>query len=1028
MADGGADLGAIGARQLLCVQIFDIARHSTTAVAIIPGSFVAVTGKGPGGSNESGKTSWLASVALLLGDPEWRMKGSGPASVADLLFEPVIAGSAAQFYPAATTGYIAGIFADPGDVQASAHSVWMKLSATAPYVKVRHAAGVHLATAHEETERHTQAAEIFRSLPGPSLGSMRYAEELYGPAPRCQAYLESRGRREGGPSLLKLSGLSPSAVGTALVSLTGREPLMERDVTIRKGLSEAINKRDTQLREDGEQLALEDSQLAAIGHRDNARSALATAQELWQLHYARGLIDALERKGELDTALGHAEDYLAACERAVQRATANEDALQDPEALKERRDAAAHQRDRAVERGEAARSRETECTIRHRQVADRIRKAEEEAAGVHGNLDQAQADADQARAGVDQRQQELGVAKSNMDQARSDLEHAETGRYGQAGRTLATLSNAGVRAVGLLDSLDLPATERPMWEARLSLYREAVCIADGDVPAARNALRSLPGAVLVSCPEPVDDSGGEDQVRLFLDELAIRMRVSSDPETAVDQALGLHVLGGFDTPQTGRAALVARLRTCLDIAQVQVQAAHSALQQAQGVHSQANDLVHRLENAALARQLRPEYAAVERELAGLRDVVATRQAEFNDARDRYDQANVAYLTLQAQRDSAHQRTLRAQADVLSAKADRQETKDQLDALDVDYWGERGGTEEAARELLHWPAGTATGAGETISDAMEASRERRTQVTLRKRAGNYLDRAMHALGIDPLDGSNAPTREIKDAVVLRANRTDDSGSRRFADATAFESPANAMGDWLEQLADADEAAARLIEDERAERAEAIAFCQRSVERLGFDLRAQQDAIALLLEQAMDSVEAALTDLNHRAGLYGVEIRREIRPPASLNDLWCCEVTPCWRRTPGGQMLSYRNITNSAQAKLFSIHLVLAALLASPHPRGRVLVLDEVGDTLDIHHRREVLGALTRSATDHGLTVLGTCQETLMDDAADFFGEALYFTYPSHAEALNAPTRMFGYDSNGARIELTADGLLGGRDWW
>lgn len=107
-------LGIIGDRQLLCVQTFDIARHPSAAVGLIPGCFVAVSGKGPTDSNESGKTSWLAAVSLLLGDPEWRMHSSGPASVADLLFEPQTAGIGAHGCAPATTGYIAGLFADPG--------------------------------------------------------------------------------------------------------------------------------------------------------------------------------------------------------------------------------------------------------------------------------------------------------------------------------------------------------------------------------------------------------------------------------------------------------------------------------------------------------------------------------------------------------------------------------------------------------------------------------------------------------------------------------------------------------------------------------------------------------------------------------------------------------------------------------------------------------------------------------------------------------------------------------------------------
>jgi ABC-type uncharacterized transport system ATPase subunit len=118
------------------------------------------------------------------------------------------------------------------------------------------------------------------------------------------------------------------------------------------------------------------------------------------------------------------------------------------------------------------------------------------------------------------------------------------------------------------------------------------------------------------------------------------------------------------------------------------------------------------------------------------------------------------------------------------------------------------------------------------------------------------------------------------------------------------------------------------------------------------------------------------------------------------------------------LAYSAVTNTAQEKIFSIHLVLAA----PNATGRVLILDELGDSLGQEHRREVLDAITHVASQHGITVLGTCQDTLMGDVAPLCGEILYFHYPSKSDALNRPTRMFGYDGTAGRVELTAAHLL------
>ncbi|MGW0537633.1 hypothetical protein [Streptomyces sp. NPDC003032] len=297
-------LGIIGERQLLCAQTFDIARHPSAAVGLIPGCFIAVSGKGPTDSNESGKTSWLAAVSLLLGDPEWRMHSSGPASVADLLFEPQTAGIGAQGYAPATTGYIAGLFADPDDVPASAHTVWLKLSATPTYVEVRHAPGIHLATAQDDVERHDQAAEIYRALPSASaLGATQYATALYGPVPRCLAFLTSRGKRRGGPSLLKLdTGLfTPAGIGTALIDLTGRATLLDTDASLRHDLSEAERELLTSRSEDITSYAAEERALHTVIQRISAREELVRAQDMWAPALRPG---AARRAGPHRTAAG----------------------------------------------------------------------------------------------------------------------------------------------------------------------------------------------------------------------------------------------------------------------------------------------------------------------------------------------------------------------------------------------------------------------------------------------------------------------------------------------------------------------------------------------------------------------------------------------------------------------------------------------------------------------------------------------------------------------------------------------------
>src|SRR4051794_6426142 len=161
----GDRLGVIGTRQLVAVQTFDIARLTSDPVVLRPSCFIAVTGRGPTDSNESGKTSFNASVSLLLGDPEWRVGGGGLTSVAQLLFEPDTAGVAGTRYPAAQWGFIVGVFADPDEPQDTAHTVWLRLAPGSPYLQVRHAPGIHLVLGDDDRARHTAASQTWAKLP-----------------------------------------------------------------------------------------------------------------------------------------------------------------------------------------------------------------------------------------------------------------------------------------------------------------------------------------------------------------------------------------------------------------------------------------------------------------------------------------------------------------------------------------------------------------------------------------------------------------------------------------------------------------------------------------------------------------------------------------------------------------------------------------------------------------------------------------------------------------------------------------------
>ena len=128
---GAPSGGIVGRRQLVTVQTIDLGRLTHHPVPLVPSALVAVSGTGPDrDSNGSGKTTFLASVSLLLGDPEWRIATTGGADALGLLFDPDLSGDAAGLYDAARVGYVAGVFANvTADGSYDELTVWIRISA-----------------------------------------------------------------------------------------------------------------------------------------------------------------------------------------------------------------------------------------------------------------------------------------------------------------------------------------------------------------------------------------------------------------------------------------------------------------------------------------------------------------------------------------------------------------------------------------------------------------------------------------------------------------------------------------------------------------------------------------------------------------------------------------------------------------------------------------------------------------------------------------------------------------------------------
>jgi hypothetical protein len=1005
-----AATGIVGDRQLVCVQTFDVARLTTHPVVLVPGSFVAVSGRGPrGDSNESGKTSFLAATALLLGDPEWRMTGGGPAATASLLFEPETAGVAAHTYAAARQGYVIGVFAHPDRPAESALSVWCRINATNPYFQVRYADGVHLVEGETDRERYQNVDDGWSTMPSNTqLGPHTYSERLYGDSPRCLAYVARRGKQRSAPSLLQMNagGFSPEQIGDDLIRLTGRAAAFETEAQQRQRLDEAHRTLTDKQRADEQARRAEETQLAGVLARNASRVHLDQAQHVWRLHFARGYLDVLERERELTTERDEAAEQVTAHEAAVAEGQRELDRMTVPDELLAQHDTAEREAARLGGEMDAARQAEMEARLAVNTAGARVRELDETADGwttpssgdVAGQLAAAREDAGEA-------QQSVGSAKTLHKEAVERLRAVEAGTEGRAGETAQMLRDQGVQAAPLLD-VELTDAGRSEWEPRLALYEAAVVVAPGQMDDALVAASDAPGAVLIagedgSLPDGV--TAAPAGAAGFLTRLATATTVHPDPLRAEMGGLGVVVIGDFAEPQTGHAARLERARQNLE-------QADALLRETEAAARTAALEVERLEGDLARARAAEQLIEARQTLQTARDAAGEAQKRIDDLVRPLEDAKREHLTLAA-RLEGYELALKAAQDRVETRKDQQrlagatlrEVQRRLDSQQVEFWRSSwNDTPEAARAAL--------------------AEENRTEKRLRNRAAELLQDALSDLSIQS-DGSGAPTEELAQVARRRSLMQEDPEHGRVP--ARLEEVARPLRDFLDTHHDGDLVIEERVMRDRERRAAELELVAEETARLDSALATLQDGVEQRIRQALEAISAEYDHLNRESGWFGADLHIEPRRPDGPTDRWRWSVTPRWKRSANGRPLPYDNQANTAQEKLATVQLVLAALLAAPNPRGRVLVLDELGDSLGVSHRREVLREIAETAEAKGVTVLGTCQDSVMADAAHHCGELIYFEYPSHEDALNRPTRMFGFDDSRARVELSADALRSGR---
>ena len=602
------------------------------------------------------------------------------------------------------------------------------------------------------------------------------------------------------------------------------------------------------------------------------------------------------------------------------------------------------------------------------------------------------------------------------DAAREELRRVRTGRDGTAGQVLDRLEEPGISGVAMLDVVELDSSARHAWEPRLWPHRHAVIVAPTDERAALEALAALPGVEVVVSDAPAGDSlaglpaGVRCSVPLgrFLGELAERHPHLPDPDRAADPGLGGAILGGFTEQIAGRTARLARAEARVAAAEQAVQAA----EQARGLQ--------RLRVEAAAADLRAALAAtalltLEQEAQSLSTQVATLDGSTPALVAAEKHARAEWMDAHATAHN-HDKVIEAadaRARLLSDRAGQERererrTRQARDDLRLPYW--RAGwssSEEAARALV--------AAEPTHVQGLRPD-------TMRRRAAEALRDALHAYGITKAEDAPEDLAE-----VFRRREQFAEGSGGVAgDSVDFLTLARPLRTRLDGHRDTDQIIAQRVAAQRHLRETALGELRTEVGGRAGMLEHLQDMIERLVEQNLNQVGAAFDRLDRARGGYGATLKLTSQRPDSPTSHWRWLAVPCWRRSPSGGMVAYREIANGAQVKVHAIQLVLAALLANGDAAGRVLVLDELGNSLGEVNKRDVLSSLKQVAAEQQVTILGTCQDATLVAAAQVCGEVLWFTHASDVDAYNQPTRVWAFDPDGERVELTADWVRSGRN--
>jgi hypothetical protein len=1010
------DENVVGDRVLIAVQAVNISRLSTHPVPTVPGTLIVVAGQGPKDSNGAGKSSFIAAITALLGDEQWRF-ASGARAVAELLFNAELAAQGESRWASADHGYIIGVFdrADsPEEDGASAVTVWLRVNADAPHLEIRWRRGVHLASAPSEAERVSMADRLWAGLPR-SAGRRDFVAKdltrvLYGGQVRCVSFLSTSVRSRVATNLLSqpLNEIPPERIFSAIAALTG----LDRELEAERVSRAEEHRERAKAAEAAERLAGWEREAAALlktfDRRDRAREQVAAAVRNWRTRQARLLADAVQADAAHAAEAARLHEEAAAAAEAIQAAEREVEQLTGG-ALDERLAAAGAaladlkgQADTLGADKAVARNGLEELHRRVSALEDRRRDADgRDAEAARRELAEAEARRDEA-------QQEFGMARGAVARAERELAEAEAGE-GSAPAQIRALAAAGVAAVGLLDAVELAEDVRERWEAALWPYREAVVVGPGDLDAAVEALRGLPGSMIVPADgELTSDAGaagreghppgvrcGPPLGRFFaaLDD---------------DGGTGVVVVGGFPEPVTGRVARVQAARAALEEARAALEAARERTAQAAADVAQAQrrlagaqaaaelelvrermtGLRERLEELAAAEEgLQPRLEAAERELRRLQAKADTRALEIDRLRGRRE---------------AHERT----RDRIHAKIT--ELEGRRVALGVaELEKEWGGSREAADEWLA---------------ALTDDERTWTPDDWWHTAEKHLSEALRLVFPDGAADEDMP-EEIR---FLLRERAEGEGRRTERERATFPRLVRALETYLRQQEDYERHQRRQIEVQMAARRADLDKAQKGAVEAAGAAEAHRTALTAAIRTRLQRVAEEFDKLDVEYGGYGATLEFPTpEPPADPEQEWRWRVTPKWRRAAGQRYVPYNRRANTALMDEKAVKLVCAAALASSGGGRLCLVLDELGRNLGKEHRKEAVALFREIGESHGITVIGALQDDMEPYAIDACGQYIKLRRSSDTMPYNEPPVVVGYDRHEARVRALAKHVTASR---